>query len=223
MTYNTLIVDDHPMIIAGYKLALQHIEEDNVEIKFSVKEAHDCDSAYQKILQASRGAKFDLIFLDIKLNPSKDGTILSGEDLGVKIRKLIPDSRIIVSTAYNNNLRLSNIIKSVDPDALLVKNDLTPENLIVAIIAVLNNETYYCNTTSKMMRAIIKNDFVLDEYDRLFLHELSKGTKMKDMPKKLPFSIGGLERRKRILKEIFNVQDRDDSKLIQLAREKGFI
>lgn len=35
--------------------------------------------------------------------------------------------------------------------------------------------------------------------------------------------MGGIERRKRKLKEIFNARERDDSQLIQLAREKGFV
>ena len=37
MTYNTLIVDDHPMIIAGYKAALYSIADDNDSIVTIIK------------------------------------------------------------------------------------------------------------------------------------------------------------------------------------------
>lgn len=223
MIYNTLIIDDHPMIVEGYKSALNHIEKNTKDINFEISIASNCDTALDKIKNSSTGKKFDLVFLDIQLSPSKDGTVLSGEDLGVKIRQLFDDVLIIVATTFNDNFRLNNIIHNVEPDALMVKNDLTTKSLKRAIEAVLNNESYYCKTASKLIRSVFKNDFILDRYDRRLLHELSIGTKMKDMPNKLPFSIGGIEQRKRKLKEVFNISSIDDRKLIQIAREKGFI
>jgi hypothetical protein len=46
---------------------------------------------------------------------------------------------------------------------------------------------------------------------------------MKDLPNVLPMSIAGIEKRKRQLKEMFNVQENEDRELILKAKEKGFI
>ena len=65
----------------------------------------------------------DIVFLDIKLPPSKDGKILSGEDLGIKINQLLPDTKIIISTTFNDNYRIHNILENINPDGFLIKND----------------------------------------------------------------------------------------------------
>ena len=52
---------------------------------------------------------------------------------------------------------------------------------------------------------------------------MSIGTKMKSLPNIIPMSMAGLEKRKKHLKEIFDVKDNDDRELILKAKEKGFI
>lgn len=223
MTINTLIIDDHPLIIEANTTALRHLASNNKDLNFKIKTANSCDSAVNIIESISKNEMLDLVFLDIRLNPSIDGSIISGEDLGIKIRNLFKNVKIIVITTFNDNSRLNSILKSVNPESLMVKNDLTPKSLINAIEAVLNGDTYYCNTTSKLVRSLLTNDISLDEHDRKILYELSIGTKMNELPNILPFSIGGIEFRKRRLLDIFNVSSRDDRLLIKIAREKGFI
>jgi hypothetical protein len=75
----------------------------------------------------------------------------------------------------------------------------------------------------KLLRDQIVNDFVLDNYDRKILYELSIGTRIKDLPKLIPLSIAGIEKRKRNLKRMFNVKKMDDRELLISAKEKGFI
>lgn len=75
----------------------------------------------------------------------------------------------------------------------------------------------------KLLRDQIVNDFVLDNYDRKILYELSIGKRMKDLPKLIPLSIAGIEKRKRNLKRMFNVKKMDDRELLISAKEKGFI
>ncbi len=64
---------------------------------------------------------------------------------------------------------------------------------------------------------------VIDENDRKMLYELSRGAKMKDLPDIIPLSLAALEKRKRHLKEIFNVEQMEDRFLILAAKEKVFI
>jgi len=217
--YNVLIVDDHPMIAEGYKNALIEASSRDPEITFKIIISHNCDRA----LEIIESENLDLVFLDIKLPPSTDGKILSGEDLGIKVNKVLPESKIIISTTFNDNYRINSIIKNINPDGFLIKNDIDHNEIITAINRVLTDPPYYSQTVNKYFRKQAVNEFMIDKIDRQLLYELSIGTKMKDLPGILPLSIAGIEKRKRHLKVIFNVEGQDDKALIAVAREKGFI
>jgi len=219
-TNTVLIIDDHPIIADAYKSALLKITSEDKTIDFSIEMVTTCDAAFEKI---NNNKAIDLIFLDMKLPKSSDGQFLSGEDLGVEIRKQLPDTKIIVATTYNDNYRVNNILKSINPEGFLIKNDITPSDLITAIETVVKGTPYYSKTVLKLLRTHVNHDFFLDKIDRQLLYELSIGAKMVDLPKTIPMSIGGIERRKRQLKEIFDIQKESDKVLVELAKDKGFI
>jgi len=222
--YFVLIIDDHPLITDAYITALNYYSKHNQTVEFSIKTAYDCDSGRELIKRALKSVEHKyIVFLDMKLPQSKDGKILSGEDLGLLIRKLLPNPRIIVSTTFNDNFRVHSILKNINPEGFLIKNDITPLELLETIRIVVNDPPYYSKTVLKLLRDQVINDFILDNYDRKILYELSIGTRMKDLPKILPLSIASIEKRKRNLKSMFNVKKMDDRELMISAREKGFI
>lgn len=218
-----LIIDDHPIILDAYKSAFNKLSLEDKNFSFQIETANNCDRALDKIEKASRGKGIEIIILDIQLPPSSNGEILSGEDLGIKIKELLPESKIIISTSLNDNFRIKNIFKNINPDGYLIKNDINSDELLMAIQMVLQDKSYYSNSVLKSFRRIILNEYVLDEIDRKMLHEISLGSTMKELSNALPLSIGGLEKRKRNLKEIFNVSDETDRALIEVAKNKGFI
>lgn len=221
-TLDVLIIDDHPIIADAYKSAFQKVTADTKQ-KFRIKIVNSIDATIEKIEDEEVELKIDLVFLDIKLPKSKDGQFLSGEDLGIYLREQYPKAKIIVSTTYNDNYRVNNILKSINPDGFLIKNDINPDDLVIAIAQVVSGTPYYSTTVLKLLRTYITNDFFLDKIDRQLLYELSIGTKMIDLPTIIPMSIGGIERRKRQLKERFDIVKETDKVLVQLAKEKGFI
>jgi len=222
--YAVLIIDDHPLITEAYKTAFNFYSKQNEDVIFTIQTAMNCDSAFELINEfCSKEKRLHIVFLDIKLPPSKNGKILSGEDLGIKIKKLLPDTKIVISTTFNDNYRIQSIFKSLDPDGFLIKNDITPKDLLETIETILFDPPYYSKTVVKLLRKQVTNDFLLDSIDRKILHELSMGTRMKDLPDILPLSIAGIEKRKRNLKLIFNINSPDDKELLLIAREKGFI
>lgn len=232
ISYKVLIIDDHPLIAEAYKSALKRVDFEDTTYEFFIDEVYDIDSAIVKIKNCVANLEndkieekkiYDLIFLDIKLPISSDKKILSGEELGMKIRECLPNVKIMISTTYNDNYRLHSIMKSVNPDGLLVKNDLLPEDLVFAIKSVMSNPPYYSKTVLKLIQKQFSNDLVLDRIDRRILYELSIGTKTKDLTNFMPLSSAGVEKRKRHLKEIFQVENGDDRELLETAREKGFI
>ncbi|WP_452601179.1 response regulator [Pontimicrobium sp. MEBiC06410] len=223
--YSVLIVDDHPMITEVYKNVLHSINDQNKDISFDVNIAHNCDDAYSIIRNSHKFSKnINLIFLDISLPSSRDGKILSGEDLGLKINSLLPNSKVIISTAYGNNYRIHSILKNLNPDGFLIKSDIDHNELETAVKNVLGGSTYYSKTVSSQIRKEVSNNLLLDNIDRKLLYELSINTKMKDLPNILPLSLAGIEKRKRNLKRTFDVKSvNNDKELITKAKEMGFI
>jgi len=221
--FKVLLIDNHPLILEIYEIALSKASLVIGNTVFEIETAENSEIAMQKIGLASKSDGFDIIFLDIKLPPSNDGKILSGEDIGIKINELLPNSKIIVSTTFNDNYRVQNILKNVNPDGFLIKNDINTEELLVAIKNVITDPPYYSKSVLKLLRKQATSEFLLDEIDRQLLYEMSIGTKMKDLPNIIPRSMAGIEKRKRQLREIFNVHENDDRGLILAAKEKGFI
>ncbi len=222
--YTILLIDDHPLITNAYKSAFNYIGKRNAGISFHIDVAHNCTVANNKIdLFISENKNLDIVFLDICLPPSKDGNILSGEDLGLKINASLLDTKIIVSTTLNDNYRMHSIFKNLNPDGFLTKNDITAKKLVAAINTVLTDPPYYSKTITKLLRKEVSSNFILDETDRKLLYELSIGTMMKDLPKILMLSLPAIEKRKNRIKQIFDVSSPYDKELLQKAKEKGFI
>lgn len=221
--YNVLIIDDHPIIADAYKSAFEFISSENNKINFSISIVHNCDDAIRKIDAVSKAKSIHIVFLDISLPPSTDGEILSGEDLGIKIREQLPTCKIIVATTFNDNYRIQAILKNVNPDGFLIKNDVNKEELIACIKTVMDNVPYYSKSVLELFRNQTSLDYRLDKIDRQLLYEMSIGTKMKQLPKIIPMSKAGLEKRKKQLKILFDVNESDDRGLILKAKEKGFI
>jgi DNA-binding NarL/FixJ family response regulator len=221
--YHVLIIEDHPLITEAYKKAFSQISLKNPKLSFKISSANNCDTAFLMIEEAVKHQELDIVLLDIKLPPSTNGTLLSGEDLGLKIIELSPNSKIIVSTTFNDNYRINSIFKSLNPEGFLIKNDLSPKELVLAIESITEGNPYYSKSVIDLMRKLTSNDFLIDSVDRKLLYELSKGTKMSQLPDIIPLSISALEKRKRVLKEIFNLVDKDDRDLFRIAEEKGFI
>ncbi len=219
----TLIIEDEPLMIEPMKAALEQLNESNGLLEFNVRTSLDCDSAAQEIKRAVSSRPLDLVILDINLKQSSDGKYLSGEDLGVEIRRFFPDAKIIVLTSHNNNYRLNNILKTLNPDGFLIKSDVDFARLIEALKAVIEDTPYYSKAILKLMRRHIINEFTLDRIDRQLLYQLSKGAKMKHLSDIIPLSKSAIELRKRNLKEVFGVEEGDDRSLLVRAEECGFI
>lgn len=213
-----LMVDDHPMIIEGYKNVLLQVPD----LKMHIDSANDCTTALSQ-LEASQDEPYEIIFLDIRIPPCPDGKILSGEELGIFIRQNYPPTKIIMLTMFNERVRLANILDKVKPDAFLIKSEVTPNELKEAVQAVLNDKIYYSKTIENYFSSPSLIHNTLDDYDIRILYYLSKGTKTKDLVNNVPLSLGAIEKRKRRIKEVFGINNGGDKELLDKAREYGFL
>ncbi len=218
---NVLIIDDHPMIAEGYTNVLEAFSLNNTDYKLKVVSAYSIDATIYKINGLNIKDPFDLILLDISMPPSTEHNIFSGEELGIYIKERLSNTKIIVLTLLNDNLRLLNIFNSLNPDGFIIKCDLTSNSLLVAVKTILTGNKYYSETINTLLLKKARQKVMLDYIDNCILRELANGSKMKELIELLPLTKSGIERRKRLLKKTFKAKsDRD---LVITAREKGYL
>ncbi len=214
-----LIVDDHPFIIEAYKNAINKYGQKGFE--FVVTQANNCKSGYENIVDSSK--KFDIAFFDISMPEYAEKGIYSGEDLAMLIKTEMPECKVILLTMHTELLKINNIIKNINPSGLIIKNDLTFDELLFAFDKIINDESYYSQTVIKLVGQAQYNNIELDVFDKQILFHLSKGVKTKDLPTYIPLSLSAIEKRKLNIREILEVAGGTDVDLIREAKNKGVI
>lgn len=214
-----LIVDDHPMTLWGYETLLKSLD---TKYSFDMEGAKSCDEVLQK-MKVHKRRFFDIVLLDINLPASSNSSIINGEDLGLRIQKKFHDTKIIVHTMLSDQQRIANIFESLDPEGFIIKSDMEPKVLEDAINSVLNGHAYYSERTNKLINHSNGGKIFLDTSDQKILYHLSKGERMKNLPKHVPLAMATIERRKKKLKMLFGIPDSNDKELLDEARIKGYI
>lgn len=217
----TLIVDDHPFIIEAYKNAIKKYSLQGLE--FVVTQANDCKSGYE-LIEGNNAKEFDLAFFDISMPEYAEKGIFSGEDLAVLLRNRPTPCKIILLTMHTELLKIKSIIKNVNPDGLIIKNDLTFDELIFAIDKILNDGNYFSQTVIKLIGQSTQSTTIeLDIFDKQILRQLAKGIKTKDLPDSIPLSLSAIEKRKLNIRELLDLNDASDIDLIRVAKDRGII
>ena len=219
---NILMVDDHPMIIEGYQNTLLATRKSYQHLDIDI--ANDCEMANTLILKSSNSSKpYDICFFDISLPASNDGLITSGEDLAKIARVYLPDAKVVILTMFNESFRVHNIIKEINPDGMLIKSDLTSSELAEAFQSILVNPPYYSSTVSNFLKTSSTSDIYIDEVNRKILYLLSQGVKTKSLREYIDLSMSAIEKRKKQLKLLFDIEDGKDETLLNEARTKGVL
>jgi DNA-binding NarL/FixJ family response regulator len=217
-----LAVDDHEMTTLGYKFILEETEFE--DFKVSMETAKSYEDAITKIDQSMKVVPYDIFLLDIQLSQATEGPAKTGEDIGIYIRKVSPESKIVFMSSFSDNYRINSILNSVDPEGYMVKSEIDQLSLQTMVKTVLRSPPYY---TQKALVAIRKkmanSDINLDENDKKILYHLSIGTKTKDMIHHISLSLPGIENRKRQLKALFGVEKQNDQALVTESRKRGFV
>lgn len=218
-TTNILIVDDHPFIIEAYKNAIKGYASAGQE--FAITQANDCRSGYEQITNPQNS--FGIAFFDISMPPYEEKNMHSGEDLARLIKERMPDCKVILLTMHTELLKISNIIKTISPNGLIIKNDLTFDELLIAFDKILKDENYFSQTVVRLVSQMQTDTIDVDQFDKQILFHLSKGTKTKDIPSFVPLSLSAVEKRKLNLKDNLGIKGGSDIDLIREAKNKGLL
>lgn len=217
---NILIVDDHPFIIQGYKNAITRYRP--TEYEFLIDQAKDCQSGYEVIVNPE-SPSFDIAFLDISMPTYEEKGILSGEDLAIVLMERMPKCKIVLLTMFTEKLKINTILKNINPNGLIIKNDLTFDELLFAFDRVIKNEKYYSQSVLEMLSQMQHVPIEIDQFDKKILFQLSKGTKVADIPQYVPISSSAIKRRMEDLKVLLELKDGSDDELVKVAKSKGLL
>lgn len=219
---NILIVDDHPMTVNGYVNVLSEEEFEEYELEFT--KALDCEQAYNLIVSQNNGNPFNIAYLDLSLPPYPDKNIFSGLDLGVLLRKTIPDCTIIILTMHSEASLVDRLMKEISPQGILCKSDIDIDEFLNAFKIIFSGDTYLSNKIVKSLKEKVFDNFKLDSYDRQILMRLSEGILTKNIPNYVPLSLSAIEKRKAHMKNmLLQGKGGDDYDLIEAIKKLGII
>lgn len=221
--FSLLIVDDHPVIIEGYKSVLKNGFSNFSEAKLNFDYAIDFNGAIEKINSSIRNERFDLVVLDLSLPICKKHKMNSGEDLGKWIRSVSPSTKLLVITFFDDTIRINHVMNVLNPEGFLLKSEMSTLDLVTAVHRLLEDKLHYGKKVAQLLKSKNRSNFHLDNISIQILKEISNGTKAKDLPLYVPLSKSGIEKRKRQLKELFETKTESDRELIMAARERGYI
>lgn len=221
-SFNILIVEDMPLVIDVYKQYLESLSGQNSHWDFQIKDGNTCDKAIFILKNQVPSKGFDLAILDYKIAPSWDRKYLSGEDIARYLRENFPKTHILFNADSEKHI-IRGLLKNINPEGILLKTESTGHIIMRAVTEILQGGSYYGKSVLEIMKLPFETDLILDEWDRKLLYELDRGTKTTHIPKILPLSLSSVARRKRRLKELFEMEGDGDRELLEKAKELGFI
>ncbi len=218
-TLEVLFIDDHPMILEGYKTTLERCDKYkvNVHIKTSI------DDAYRYIIEDNPTDKFDVIFYDISMPESVEYNIKNGIQLAIEVKKKIQHPKTVFLTMINDQFQIDNIINDINPEGILVKNDISPNTLISSFIEIVTSPPCYSSSILSKTKRTFSLKSSIDKTDQAILYYISKGKTTKNLKDVVNLSISTIEKRKRRIKILFGVEKESDFALIEEAKNRGFL
>jgi two-component system, NarL family, response regulator NreC len=220
MRLNILMVDDHPLIVEGYRMILSY---NNLGYEIETTSVYNCQSAYEIITDSKREKDFDIIFLDYNLPAYEEKGIKNGEDLAMLVKKHWKKCKIVILTSHNEAIILYTISRNIEPLGLLIKSDFTAEELITMLDTVVKGKVYYSNTVKNCVEELLSKKIYLDTFNRQIISLLAQGVKTKSLPNYINLSISAIEKRKVQIRDYFCIQKGNDEDIIREAKKLGLI
>lgn len=218
---NVLIVENEPLIVDVLKQAFKNLN--HIKNRFNIKIVKSCDRALEAIKSSNWRSSIDLALLNTNVPPVQNGQLVFVEDICMKLRMLHPSVKLMLFSSSIDATKINSLLKTLNPESLIVKSDIDYPKLVEAIETVLLEPPFYSKVILKYMRRRICSAVILDNTDKAILYHLSRGIKTKDLPKLVHLSNAGVDKRKRMLRARLGVEQRGDKALLLKAKSHGFV
>jgi DNA-binding NarL/FixJ family response regulator len=219
--FTILVVDDHPFTSDAY---INLISKEMKENSYTFLKATSCEMGY-KIIEttAKNNKKIDMALMDINLPPYENEKILSGSDLAVIVKEKFPECKIIMLTMHSEHLILNKVLKTVNPEGFISKNDIDFSTFPTIFFKIKEGENYFSPTITKSLQTLMSNTLHWDEYDTQIILLLEKGIQTKHIPEYLDISLSTIEKRKANIKRQLADQKISDEALINICKKLKLI
>lgn len=208
-----IVVDDHALIIEGYRHALSRYGN-------SVFYFDNCKTALEQ-LEAS-GFDVQIAIIDILMSGNKNVEANDGEFFAQLLRRRNPDIKIIIISSISQSLKIYDLIKSIQPEGYIAKSECTSAKLLECI-DVISHGYYRSEYVRSAIKEVSKFEPFFDNLNRQLLLLLSQGIKTKNLPDHLLLSLSAIDKRKSTLRQCLNIEDGGDEELLRVARDIGLI
>jgi len=218
-----LVVDDHQLMAEGIVGALSQISED-----YDISSFNSCDEAFEQLSESVDSHPFDILFTDLSFeNTDEDTLIDGGESLIRKVRGEGIPLKIGVITGHTETNRVFNVITNLNPDAYILKNQCTKDELNFAIQQMRRDIPFYSH---EIHQKILKRNVVqiqMDDVAIQILKQLPKQSKIINLEGMIRKSDGKYMKIRAIENKLANLRidlnAKNNTDLVLKAKELGII
>jgi DNA-binding NarL/FixJ family response regulator len=219
MFKKVLVVEDIDSINIGVVSALSKAFD------FEIDQSKYCDEALLKTKKSIKdGNPYDLLITDLSFKEDyRPAKIISGEQLVVEIRKLLPEIKTIIYSIEDRPFKIKEFTDLLGVNGYVLKGRESSRELIKAIEVVNNENTYICSQLAYVMHT--SPAIEIEEYDLKLIKELANGLSQQEIAKLFkrrginPSSLSSIEKRLNNLKD--NFMAKNTTHLVAIAKDLG--
>ena len=199
-----LIVDDHRILVEGLIKLFDNSEVIQVTgIAYSGKECREMLSMRIP----------DVILLDISLPD------MSGIDLCKEIKEQYPEIRIVVLSSFSEYAIVRQMFEN-GASGYVVKNAM-PEEILMSVEMVMDNETFLCEEIDLLMRSRTHNPVWLTPREKELLRHIVEGYTNPEIAEKMFLGVETINSYRKNL--LIKMGARNTALLVRMALEQKLI
>lgn len=199
-----LIVDDHRVLVEGLNKLFDNSDTvDVIGVAYSGKE---CRSALRKELP-------DVILLDINLPD------VSGIDLCKEIKTENPEIKIVALSSFNEYTIVRRMIEN-GASGYVVKNAM-PEEIILSVETVANNEIFLCEEIDLLMHNRSYNPIWLTPREKELLKYIVEGLTNHEIAEKMYLGVETINSYRKNL--LIKLGAKNTAVLVRMALEEKLV
>lgn len=206
--YNLIIIDDHPIVVAGLTTLLSKIENITIEATFNLG---------NDVFEYKDLNKIDIVLLDVFLPD------VNGIDLCLKLKKINPKIVVLAISSQSERSIVMQMIK-IGADGYLLKSALIDE-FKECITLAINGKLAFSNEVKKMIEKTNINDLKLiprlTHREKEIILLLKQGKSTQEISEELFLSFLTVQTHRRNFLNKFQV--RNIIELINFVDENGLL